>query len=1106
MVFINHLLKDTKMKKSIYVAVIIAIWALIFNTKVVAQETRLIRNPVISKDKISFVYAGDIWVANLDGSNVKRITAFEGVEANPHFSPDGSSIAFTGEYDGNTDVYLVAVTGGEPKRLTWHPGPDLVIGWSPDGREVVFASGRLRAPYPDPDQLWKISILGGNPTPFILPKAVNGKFSPDGKQFVYEEVLPWENEFRNYRGGQNTPLRIFDFQTYAVLKLPWENSRDIKPVWMNDMIYFLSDRDLAMNIWSYQVSTKKVQQLTFFKEFDCKNLEGNDTQLIFENGGYLYTFTPGNDQPVKLSITVEGDFPWVRPHWTAIEKYVDSYSVSPNGKRLAMAARGDVFTIPAKKGDVRNITSSDGIADRAVAWSPDGKSICWFSDEGGEYQLVISDQYGKEKKKLVIANPTFYYKPRWSPDSKFISFYNENRTLWIVEVSTAKFTEVANEGFANPEHVIYGEWAPDSKWLTYTKRLTNEYSAIFIYSLDQKKSFQITDGMSNCKSPAWDKSGKYIYFMSSIDYGMNVGWLDMSSFDHPIKSSIYVAVLSKDTASPLAPESDDEVIKKDFTDLKVDGKTSKKKSEPKNADSTKVETVKIDFEGLQDRILALPIPSKAYIQMEAAKKGVILFSEQVPNEETLTLHRFTLEKRKTEKVVDGITGFQITAEGDKYIYTTKDNQYVISKVTEKPDLAEESLNIKGIKIKIDPAMEWKQIFREAWRYQRDYFYVKNVHGLDMDWAYKTYAPWIDDCKHRSDLNYVLDILGGETSICHSFVGGGDYPEVKKVPIGLLGADISIENGKYRIKKIYKGESWNANLQAPLKVLGSNVEAGDYLLAVNGTPLDTASNFYSYFDQTAGKQTSITINTTATLKGAKDITVVPVESETELRQQDWVESNRRKVDELSHGNLAYVWLPNTGGEGYANFNRYYFAQKEKKGAIIDERFNHGGAIADYIVDLLSRDLLGYFNNPIGTKQPFTAPNAGIFGPKVMIINEMAGSGGDMLPYMFKERKIGPLVGTKTWGGLVGIWDTPDLIDGGHITAPRGGFYNTAGEWDVENIGITPDVLVEQDAKLVIEGHDPQLEKAVEVALELLKTQEVKLLPQPKDPLRVLRPIK
>ncbi|MFZ4545121.1 MAG: S41 family peptidase [Saprospiraceae bacterium] len=1088
-----------------YTAKIIVVLMLI-NHFASAQETRLLRNPSISKDKISFVYAGDIWTANLNGSNVKRITAFEGVESDPHFSPDGATIAFTAQYDGNTDVFVVPTSGGEPKRLTFHPAADLVRGWSNDGKQIIFASGRAQTPYPEPSQLWTISSSGGNPSAFILPKAGNGKFSPDGKQFVFEEVVPWEEEFRNYRGGQNNPLRIFDLQTYKVENLPWENSRDINPVWINDMIYFLSDRDLGMNIWSFNVKTKKLEQLTFFKEFDCKNLNGNANQLIFENGGYLYTFAPQSGKPLKLSIQVEGDFPWTRAHWTPMEKFVESIAISPTGMRVAMSARGDVFTVPAKKGDVRNITNSSGVADRAVAWSPDGKSISWFSDEGGEYQLYISDQYGKEKKKIAIPNPTFYYKPKWSPDSKYISFYNENRTLWIVELSTGQITEVANEGFAHPEHVIFGEWAPDSKWLAYTKRLTNEYSAIFIYSLEQKKSFQITDGMANCQMPAWDKSGKYIYFLASVDYGMNVGWLDMSSYDHPIHSSIYMAVLSKDTATPLSPESDDENMKSDSTKHLAKSDSLKKIMDPKIAAPKTPNQVKIDFDGLQERILALPIPSKIYTQLEAGKEGVILFTEQVPNEKGMTLHRFTLEKRKPEKVLDGITGFQIAAGGEKYVYINNANQFVISKVMEKSDPTEESLKISDVKIYIDPMMEWKQIFREAWRYQRDYFYVKNVHGLDMDWAYKTYAPWIDHVKHRSDLNYVLDILGGETSIGHSFVGGGDYPEVKSVPIGLLGADFSIENGHYRIKKIYKGENWNPSIIAPLKGPGINVNPGDYLLTVNGVPLSTSTNLYSYFDQMAGKQIRITTNSTPTLTGAKEVTVVPVDNESKLRQQDWVESNRRKVDELSNGKLAYVWLPNTGEGGYANFNRYYFAQKNKKGAIIDERHNHGGQIADYIVDLLSRDLLGYFNNPIGNKQPFTAPNAGIFGPKVMIINEMAGSGGDMLPYMFKQRKIGPIVGTKTWGGLVGIWDVPNLIDGGGITAPRGGFYNLEGEWDVENIGVSPDITVEQDAKSVIAGKDPQLEKAVEVALEMLKKQEVKLLPQPKDPIRVLRPKK
>ncbi|MEO6347845.1 MAG: PDZ domain-containing protein [Aquaticitalea sp.] len=1094
------------MNKSFIFSTLFYFCIILTGSQAIAQETRLLRSPSISHDKISVVYAGDIWVANNDGSNVKRITAFDGVEANPHFSPDGQSLAFTGEYDGNMDVYIVSISGGDPKRLTWHPGVDMVTGWSNDGSKVMFTSGRKNAPYPDPDQLWEISTEGGNATPFDLPRAANGKFSPDGLQFVYEQVSPWEKEFRNYRGGQNNPLRIFDLKTFTTQKLPWENSRDIDPVWMGNMIYFLSDRDYGMNIWAYDIQNKTVQQVTFFKEFDCKNLEGDEATLIFENGGYLYTLANGSKEPVKLTINVTGDFPWTRPNWSKIEKYIESVAISPNGKRIAVSGRGDIFTIPAEKGDVRNISNSQGIADRAVAWSPDGQSVSWFSDEGGEYQLVISDQYGRTKKKIAIENPTFYYEPSWSPDSKYISFYNENRTLWIVEVSSGKFTEIATEGFTHPEHVIYGEWSPDSKWIAYTKRLTNEYSSIFIYSLDQKKSFQITDAMANCKTPAWDKSGKYIYFTASTDYGLNVGWLDMSSYGHPVTSSIYMAVLSKETTSPLIPESDDEMAEKEKAKETDNIKSKNKKSDASedNESKKKIEPVKIDFEGIQQRIIALPLLSKSYVQLAAAKEGVILYTEQVPNEDGLRLHRFTLETRESEQVLEGISSFEIAAEGEKYLYVTQSNQFVISKVSEKPDMEKESLNIADVEINVDPILEWKQMFREAWRYQRDFFYVKNVHGLDMDWANKTYASWVDYVKHRSDLNYVLDIFGGETSIGHSFVGGGDYPEVDEVPIGLLGADFSIENGKYRIKKIYTGESWNSDLSAPLSGPGLNIKPGDYLLAVNGVPLNTDTNLYSYFAQTAGKQIAISINSVPDLKDAKEFTVIPVNSEYNLRQQDWVETNRRKVDELSNGKLAYVWLPNTGEGGYTNFNRYYFAQKDKKGAIIDERFNHGGQIADYITDLLSRELLGYFNNPTGDKQAFTAPNAGIWGPKVMLINEMAGSGGDMLPYMFKMRKIGPLVGTNTWGGLVGIWDVPSLIDGGSITAPRGGFYNIKGEWDVENKGVSPDIMVEQDAKSVIEGHDPQLEKAVDVALELLKTQEVKLIPQPKDPIRVLRP--
>ena len=1072
----------------------IIIFLTVFSLQLSAQETRLLRNPDISDEHIAFVYANDIWVADRIGNNTQRLTTFPGIETNPHFSPDGKLIAFTAEYDGNTDVYIIPVEGGEPTRLTWHPAVDVVRGWSHDGKRIMFASSRGSAPIGRVIKFWTINIEEKMPKPLPIPRIAEGKFSPDGQKIVYQKIFPWEKEWRNYRGGQNNPIRIIDLKTYEEQKLPWDGANDKNPVWIGDVIYFLSDRDFAMNVWSYNIQTKVLNQVTFFKEFDCKNLESGDNKLIFENGGYLYVLDPTNGKPQKLSIVVRGDFPWARPHWEKVGSRVIAFTLSPSGKRAVFEARGDIFTVPAEKGDVRNLTSSSGIADRNPAWSPDGEQISWFSDEGGEYQLVITDQFGQNKKKIKLENPTFYYTPVWSPDSKYISFVDTDRNLWVLNIENGDPVLIDNEGFAHPERTIYPEWSPDSKWIAYTKRLTNQYNAIFVYSLDREKSFQLTDGLSDCKSPAWDAGGKYLYFLSSTDFGLNVGWLDLSSLERPIRRAIYMAVLAADEPSPLLPESDDESAEKETEDEDEDDKKDKEKKPE----------VKIDFKGIDQRILALDVPARDYRGLNTGKEGTVFYLEAIPNEEGLKLHRYILKDREAKDVVSGVYNYEISHDGEKLLYSTKDNQWFIADANNEVKSGEGKIKTEEMQMKVDPTPEWKQIFREAWRFQRDYFYVENVHGLDLDWAYKTYAPWVDHVRHRTDLTYILDILGGETSIGHSFTGGGDLPDVEKVQVGLLGADYKIENGRFLIEKIYTGENWNPDLRAPLSSPGIDVREGDYLLTVTGVELTDKMNLYSLFDQTAEKQITIKVNGKPSMDGAREVTVVPVKDETGLRRLAWIENNRRKVDEMSKGKLAYVWLPNTSVAGYKSFNRYYFAQKDKKGAVIDERFNGGGYIADYIVDLLSRELLGYFNNPVGDRQPFLAPNAALYGPKVMIINDAAGSGGDMLPYMFRLKKIGPLVGTRTWGGLVGIWDVPALVDGGYITAPRGGFYNLNGEWDIENEGVAPDIEVEQESKLVNQGHDPQLEKAVEIALELLKEKEVKILPQPADPIRVKRP--
>ncbi|MGD8377531.1 MAG: PDZ domain-containing protein [Acidobacteriota bacterium] len=1072
------------------------------------EEARLLRQPDISADHVAFVYANDIWIVDREGGDAHRLTTFEGAETRPHFSPDGHRVAFSGEYDGNTDVYVVPREGGEPQRLTWHPGPDLAVGWTPDGERVLFSSGRINAPRPWP-RLWTIAPGDAMPEALPLPRADNGDLSPDGKRLAYQRVNPWESEWRNYRGGQANPIRVIDLATYEVTKLPWEDSNDQQPVWLGEDVFFLSDRDWAMNVWQWNSRTGELTQRTRFREFDCKSLGGGHGRLIFENGGYLYTLDAAGGEPRRLSVRLRGDFPWARPHWEDARPNIVSASLSPTGKRALFEARGEVFTVPAEKGDVRDLSRSSGSAERAPSWSPDGRTVAWFSDASGEYRLVLADQFGENRRVIELEDPDFYYTPRWSPDSKYLAFGDNDRWIWVVEIESGKATRVDTEGYTFPVRRIYPEWSPDSRWIAYSRRLDNMYSTVFVYSVEDGTRHQITDGMSNAHTPAWDASGKYLYFLASTDYALNVGWLDMTSIGVPTNYGIYMAVLPKDEPSPLLPESDEEEVDDDGQGdagkaAGDDDEDDDHEGEEDAGEEDAVPPVTIDLDGIDQRILALDLPARPYRNLTAGTEGVLFYGETVPNEPGFTLHRWKLEDRETEQVADGLVSFALSADGEKMLIGRAGGTYVIADASGKPEPGKGVLDLSGMRLKVDPAAEWRQIFREAWRFQRDYFYVRNVHGLDLDWAYATYGSWLPHVRHRADLTYILDILGGETSIGHSFTGGGDEPDVETVPVGLLGADFEVEQGRYRIARIYTGENWNPGLQAPLSGPGIDARAGDYLMEVDGREVRADTNLYSYFDRTAGRQVRLKLDEKPTLEGAREVIVVPVEDENPLRQRAWIEDNRRKVDEMSGGRLAYVWVPNTGGAGQTYFNRYFFAQKHKEGAIIDERFNHGGSIADYIVDLLARDLLGYFNNPIDTDHPFTAPNAALWGPKVMLINEMSGSGGDMLPYMFHKRGVGPLVGTRTWGGLVGIWDVPALIDGGYITAPRGGFYDTDGNWSVENQGVPPDIEVEMEPRLVNAGHDPQLEKAVEVALELLETQGIDLLPQPPDPIRVRRP--
>jgi tricorn protease len=1084
----------------------------LFNYSVLGQETKLLREPAVSEKAIAFSYANDLWVVSRDGGEAQRLTSSIGTEENPHFSPDGSLIAFNANYSGNSEVYVVSSTGGEPRRITWHPGTDLACGWTADGKKILIVSDRKSAPIPM-QQLWTLPADGGLPELLPVPSAIRASYSASGKLLAYEDIR-WQSEWKWYRGGQAKPVMVLSFPDLEQTAVPGPVSVNMFPVFLGEKLYFLSDRDGIFNIFEYDPLTKNVKQLTNYKDADIKSLAAGGDILVYEHYGSLHTLSPENGDDKELKISVHGDFPWAMPRWKDVKSEIASSSISPNGVRALFEARGEIFTVPAEKGNVRNLTNSPGSAERSPAWSPDGSKIAWFSDKSGEYQLIIADQKGLEPPKVIsLANPTFYLQLAWSPDSKKLAFSDAGWNIWVVDVEKGTASRIDTDRRSGVERSMYPVWSPDSRWIAYSKQLPNMFRAIMVYSLTDNKISQITDGFSDAVFPDWDKSGKYIFFLASTDVGLNTGWLDLSSLERPMRRGVYFAVLTKDTPSPLLPESDDEKgIKEDEKEQdkgkeKDKGKSKeveKVKDKDKKLGSDTLE-VKIDFENINSRILSLPLPLKYYTGLNCGPAGIVFvtetglpFYEDQAAGNSATIHKYDLKEREDKTFLTGVSSLTVSSNGAKILYR-KGEDWFITDAGQVSESGTGKLNVE-LSMHLDPPEEWKQIYREAWRLDRDFFYVPNHHGADWNAVYQKYVTLIPYVRHREDLNYIIDMMGGELGVGHHFVGGGDVGRIEYTSIGLLGADITFENGFYRLRKIFTGENWNPDLRAPLSAPGINVKEGDYLISINGVKLIPPVTPESALEGLADKQVIISINSEPSAEGAHDVTVIPVGYEGGLRSRSWVEDNRRLVDKLSNGTLAYVWLPNTAGAGYTYFNRYYFGQQDKKGALLDERFNGGGFVADYIIDIVARKLRGYFNNPVGTREPWTEPFAGIWGPKVMLINEFAGSGGDILPYMFRQQELGPLIGTRTWGGLVGIWDFPPLIDGGSITVPRGGFFNLQGEWDIENKGIKPDIEVFINPKDVAAGHDPQLEKAVNEALRLLKENPVNLLKEPPFPVR------
>lgn len=1080
---------------------------LVISSSVMAQETRLLRHPTVSRDSVAFEYAGDLWVVSRSGGHARRVTSTQGAEIDPYFSPDGSQIAFTSTVAGNTDVYVVPTSGGDPKRLTFHPALDRARGWSPDGRRVIFASVRTSVPQGAYFQLWTVGLDGNLPERLPMPRAFSASYSPDGRRLAYEEIttafIPgWyeSSMWRNYRGGRTHPVRVINLSDQSVEKLPWTNSNDTLPMWIGNTIYFVSDRNHTANLFAYNGDTKQVKQLTTHDDFDIMTASAGPDAIVYEQAGYIYLVDAKGGKAQRLNIQVTGDLPWARPQFKKVVSMIRNAALSPTGVRAAFEARGEIFSVPSEKGDYRNLTQSPGAHDRSPAWSPDGAQLAWLSDASGEYQLMLGDPLGLTASRAVkLPSTAFFSAPAWSPDGKQILLQDNHKNLWMIEVTSGQATKIDTDEYPDPFRSYDANWAPDSKWVTYSKNLPSRLRAIFIYSLAEKKSYQITDGMADSVSPSFDAGGKYLYFMASTNYGPSTGWLEMSSIDRPVRRGIYLAVLSASEPSPLLPETGDEPPPRP-TDAPP---------APAQPPAPRAVTVRIDFDRIGQRIISVNVPPGEYSNLTAGAAGSFYYTEPIqttaPVPPSLRLQRYQLSARAAAPFLEGIRAYSLSADKKKLLYQGGATSWGIVP-TDRPApvrVGDGPLNLATLEMKVDPRAEWEQIYRETWRIQREYFYDPKFHGADWDAVYKKYLPLVAHVGHRADLSYLIATVGGELAVGHSYLqGNGDMPSEDPVSVGLLGADVVVENGRYRIKRIFTGENWNPELRAPLSAPGVQVSEGDYLLEVNGKPLAPPANLYSMFEGTAGRQTLIRVGKNPSQEGSRVVTVIPIPNEDGLRTRAWVEDNRRTVDRLSNGRLAYVWLPNTGGAGYTYFTRYFYAQQDKEGAIIDERYNQGGQVADYIVSELDRKLMGYFAQRDG--QPATSPTAGIYGPKVMLINESAGSGGDALPYMFHQRKLGPLVGTRTWGGLVGTLGFPATIDGGGITAPNLAFYDLSGKWAVENEGVPPDIEVENTPAEVNKGRDPQLERGIQEAMRLLEQNPVKRVPRPASIDRVSKP--
>ncbi len=1065
-------------------------------------DTLMLTDPATNGREVAFSYAGDLWICPVEGGAARRLTSYAGQESSPRFSPDGQTIAFSGEYDGNVDVYVMPAAGGEPQRLTWHPGEDRVQGWTPDGEAVLFTSAR-GVHTRRWTQLLRIGLDGGLPEALPAPSVDEGCLDATGRLLAYNPIRQAFREWKNYRGGTASRIWVLDLQDLKVDQVAQPEGRcnDVAPMWVGGDLYFLSDRDGEFNLFVRRGDG--VERLTTHEEFPIQHASAGGGLIVYEQAGRLHLFDPATGASRPLRIGVAADLVETRPRWIEGAEWVRNADVSPSGARAVLEFRGEIVTLPAEKGEPRNLTASPGVHDRSPVWSPDGARIAWFSDEGGEYALHVAAQDGRgERRTYVLGGAGFYDDPRWSPDGRKLSFTDNSWTLYWLDLDSGRVTRVDQEQLYGPFKGLEHAWSPDSRWLAYTHTLDTNFRTIRLYSLDRNESWPVSDGLSDASAPAFDGGGKYLYFYASTDAGPLRQWFAMSNADMQTAGALYLAVLPADEPSPLAPRSDEE------EGAAVDGKDGKAEKDDGKGDD-EVPPVRVDRDRLDQRILALPLPEARYRDLQAGPEGQLYYLRTEPGASgrgrfgsaSFSLCRYDLGEREEEVLAEGIDRYRLAADGEKILVQAGDDWRLLPARGEA-EPGQGALPIDRVRVRIEPRAEWAQMYDEVWRINRDYFYDPGMHGADWPAMRERYARFLPHLSCRDDLTRVISWLGSEVSVGHHRCGGGDSRlEADRVPGGLLGADLEVHDGRYRFARVYGGLNWNPELRSPLTEPGVDVREGEYLLAVRGTELRPPRNPYAPFENTADHAVEITVGPRADGKDSRTVTVVPIANEGSLRSRAWVEGNRLRVEEATGGRVAYVWLPNTTVAGHEYFKRYFFPQADREAIIVDERHNGGGQVADYYLDLLRRPLISYWATRYG--EDFKTPLASIQGPKVMLIDETAGSGGDLLPWMWRKLEMGKLIGRRTWGGLVGVLGFPVLMDGGYATAPNLAIWTPEGGWVVENVGVPPDIEVEMDPAAVAAGKDPQLERAIAEVMAQLPPEPPAPPRRPDYPVRVRR---